>query len=565
MTEQLGEVEFETRTIGPLVLTTPVLQRLGLREIVNHHCPIAEQADLDHGLVAELVTQSRLSDPGALYDLVGWAERYAIPALYSELERAEKLNDDRVGRMLDAIYDQRAVIWGDLLAKAACVYQLDLHRLHADTMALTLAGLFADQPEEHTVPHPEPGYNPAGEWVQQVKLFALAAGDGGLPVWFDALDGGTGDSTTYVPQFAAFCEHARLSQFLPLEEIILIGDSKMPTQENQLTWLRLGLGYIGPLAMQDHHRQALQGLLAAGDTWKELPYVAQREATKAPEERTVYCGLGHTVEVTDLQDPTRHWSVRHLYIHSSTLARREATRRQNEIQAIEAELRRLQGLVNKYDYQTPEVIIRRVQSKAFKKRRAQKYFTIEVVNHPERPQAPLELRYHLDQERVQQDAALDGVYLLVAGGKAATLPDEAILAEWKGQHKVERCFRLVNQLFLVAPLFVKTPRRIAALVFLIMVGALIAGLIERQVRRVIAKLRQPIKGLMPEGRDTLHPTVERIFKAFADYSLVRLQDGQGRVVEARFARLNPVQEQILRVLELPRPAEIFARAMRAGA
>ena len=565
MTEQLYDIEFETRTIGPLVLTTPVLQRLGLREIVNHHCPIAEQADLDHGLVAELVTQSRLSDPGALYDLVGWADRYAIPALYSELERAERLNDDRVGRMLDAIYDQRAVIWGDLLAKAACVYQLDLHRLHADTMALTLAGLFADQAEEHTVPHPEPGYNPAGEWVQQVKLFALAAGDGGLPVWFDALDGGAGDSTTYVPQFAAFCEHVRLSQFLPLEEIILIGDSKMPTQENQLTWLRLGLGYIGPLAMRDHHHQTLQGLLAAGHTWKELPYVAQREAAKAPEERTVYCGLGHTVEVTDPQDPTRHRSVRHLYIHSSALARREATRRQNEIQAIEAELRRLQGLVNKYDYRTPETIIRRVQSKAFKKRRAQKYFTIEVVDHPDRPQAPLELRYHLDRERVQQDAALDGVYLLVAGGKAATLPDEAILAEWKGQHKVERCFRLVNRFFLVAPLFVKTPRRIAALVFLIMVGALIAGLIERQVRRVIAGLRQPIKGLMPEGRDTLHPTVERIFKAFADYSLVRLQDGQGRVVEARFARLNPVQEQILRVLELPRPAEIFARAMQAGA
>lgn len=52
------------------MLTTPVLQRLGFREIVNHYCPIAEQADMDHGLVAELVAQSRLSDPGALYDLV---------------------------------------------------------------------------------------------------------------------------------------------------------------------------------------------------------------------------------------------------------------------------------------------------------------------------------------------------------------------------------------------------------------------------------------------------------------------------------------------------------------
>lgn len=119
-------------------------------------------------------------------------------------------------------------------------------------------------------------------------------------------------------------------------------------------------------------------------------------------------------------------------------------------------------------------------------RRAQKYFTIEVVNHPDRPEAPLELRYRVDRERVQQDAELDGVYLLVAGGKAATLSDGDILAEWKGQHKVERCFRLVNQFFLVAPLFVKTPRRIAALVFLIMVGALVARLIERQVRRVVA-------------------------------------------------------------------------------
>ncbi len=123
---------------------------------------------------------------------------------------------------------------------------------------------------------------------------------------------------------------------------------------------------------------------------------------------------------------------------------------------------------------------------------------------------------------------------------------------------MERCFRLVNQIFFVAPLFLKTPRRIAALVFLIMVGAMVAGLIERQVRRVVAKLQQPIKGLMPEGRDTLRPTLKRLFKAFADYSLVLVKDEQGRTATSRFARLNPVQEQILNVLGLPEPAEIFA-------
>jgi transposase len=559
MIEQLREVEFETRTIGPLVLTTPVLQHLGFRGIVNRHCPIAEQADLDHGLVAELVAQSRLSDPCALYDLAGWATRYALPALYPELERAEQLNDDRAGRMLDAIYEHRAVIWGELIAHAARCYEIDLRRLHADTKAVTFAGQFADQPAEAGGPHLEPGYNPTGEWVQQLKLFALTTGDGGLPVWFDALDGGTGDSTTYAPQFAAFQAHARLAQFLPLAEVLLLGDRKMPTEENQLTWLRLGLGFIGPVTMQDHHRQTLRDLLAAGQTWQELPYVAQREADRPPAERTVYQGLGHTVTVTDPDNLPRSWAVRHLYIRSSALAQREATRRQDEVQAIETELQRLQGLVNKYDYKTPEIVARRVQSKAFKKRRAQQYFTITVVQHPDRPTAPLELGYRVARDQIQQDTALEGVYLVVAGGPAAALSDANLLAEWKGQYKVEHCFRLVSQLFLVAPLFLKTPRRIAALVFLIMVGALVAGLIERQVRRVLAELRRPIRGLMPEGRDNLRPTVARLFKAFADYSLVVVQDAQGRLVETRLARLNPVQEQIWQVLGLPQPAVLFAR------
>ncbi len=101
MMERLYEIEFETRTIGPLVLTTPVFQSLDFRGAVNRYCPIAEQADVDYGLVAELVSQSRLSDPRALYDLTDWAERYAIPDLYSEIERADQLNDDRIGRMLD--------------------------------------------------------------------------------------------------------------------------------------------------------------------------------------------------------------------------------------------------------------------------------------------------------------------------------------------------------------------------------------------------------------------------------------------------------------------------------
>jgi hypothetical protein len=556
MIETLEDIEFETRTVGPLVLTTPVLRRLGLAEIVDRVCPIAEQADMGHGVVAELAVQCRLTEPQALYDMPDWADRYGIAALYSELERAEQLNDDRVGRMLDAIYDRRAVIWGELIACAARMDEIDLSRLHADSAPIKFAGLFADQPEGEGVPRLEPGYNSQGEWVQQLKLFALAAGDGGLPVWFDALSGGEGDSPNYVPQFEAFCQHAQLATLLPLDQVIVMGDRKMPTEENQLAWLRLGVGYIGPTTMQDHHRQSLRELLERGQNWAELPYVARRDAAKDKEERTVYQGLGHTVTLTD-PETGEEYPVRHVYIRSSALAQRAAKRRQDEMAAIEAEIQRIQGLVNKYDYKTPEIIAARVQKKAFKRRPAQRYFEIEVVEHSDRPEAPLELLYTVDHEQAAQDADLNGIYLLVAGGPMAEWDDASLLQEWKGQYKVEHCFRLTNQVFLVGPVFLKSPHRIVALIFLIMVGCLVAGLIERQVRRVLAERQEPIHGLMPEGRDHLRPSVPRILKAFAHYSVVHIRHPDGSLVGRQFAKLTAVQQQILDVLGLPYPDQLF--------
>jgi transposase len=520
---------------------------------------MGEQADMGHGVVAEMVVQCRLTEPRAMYDMVDWADRYDLTALYEELEEVGQLNDDRVGRMLDAVYDQRAMIWGELIGRASRLYELEMSRLHADTAPIKFAGLFAQQPEaDEGVPRLEPGYNPQGEWVQQLKLFALAAGDGGLPVWFDALSGGKGDSPNYVPQFEAFSQHAQLSTLLPLEEIIVLGDRKMPTEDNQLAWLRLGVGYIGPTMTQSHHYQTLRELLKQGQAWTELPYVAQRDVNKEKEERTIYQGVGHTVTLTDPESGDQHL-LRHLYIRSSALAQRAAKRRHNEMQAIEAEIQRIQGLVNKYDYKTTEIVAQRVQKKAFKKRSAQRYFEIKVVEHPDRPQAPLELLYTVDHQQVAQDAELDGVYLLVAGGPATALADASLLQEWKGQYKVEHCFRLTNQLFLVGPLFLKTPRRIVSLIFLIMVGCLVAGLIERQIRRALTQRQEPLHGLMPEGRDHLKPTIARILQLFAHYSVVRIRYPDGTLAGRHFAKLDAVQQQILDVLGLPCPAELFAR------
>ncbi len=198
-----------------------------------------------------------------------------------------------------------------------------------------------------------------------------------------------------------------------------------------------------------------------------------------------------------------------------------------------------------------------MQKKAFKSRRSQKYFTIEVTEHKDGAEAPLELKYKIDQKAADKDAELDGVYTLVVGGKALELEDQEVFKEWKGQHKIEHAFSMVNEVLLNLAVFLKKPARIVSCLLLVMVGALVAGLIERQIRRAVEELQKPIEGLMPEGRDTLRPTIGRIFKAFANFSLVQLRNTDGTILMRRFTTLDPVQKQIWELLGLGQPETFF--------
>jgi hypothetical protein len=133
------------------------------------------------------------------------------------------------------------------------------------------------------------------------------------------------------------------------------------------------------------------------------------------------------------------------------------------------------------------------------------------------------------------------------------------VAAWKGPDTVEHGLRRVHQRLLVPPWFLQTPPRLAALGLLILVGALVAGRLERQVRRAVAARQQPSSGVRPAGRDTWRPTVARLFTAGADSRLVQVTAACGRVVERRCARLHPVPAHRLKRRGLPRPAALCAQ------
>lgn len=99
----------QTRSLhlGAFSMLYPILERLGLREIVNIFRPT--EADLDLGLVVLVLVLNRLMAPAPLSWVDLWLAQGAVAAAAVGVTPS-KLYDQRLGRALDAIFPGRSVV-----------------------------------------------------------------------------------------------------------------------------------------------------------------------------------------------------------------------------------------------------------------------------------------------------------------------------------------------------------------------------------------------------------------------------------------------------------------------
>ncbi len=131
------------------------------------------------------------------------------------------------------------------------------------------------------------------------------------------------------------------------------------------------------------------------------------------------------------------------------------------------------------------------------------------------------------------------------------------MIKYKQQLVAEQAIDFIKSPVQIRPMWLHQPRRIAGLTLLIMLATLLGALLERQVRRWIAKQGaryQGLRGLRPGCRYTKQPTAEALLRAFADYALVLVRR-RGRE-ELHVPDLRPLQQQIWDALQLPPIAEL---------
>jgi type II secretory pathway pseudopilin PulG len=102
----------------------------------------------------------------------------------------------------------------------------------------------------------------------------------------------------------------------------------------------------------------------------------------------------------------------------------------------------------------------------------------------------------------------------------------------------------------VHPIFLKSPRRVEALVFLMMIALTAYYLLQRMYRQTL-----PARASVKERRTT----TETILRAFSTYTLILQRNRYGRIVYP--TRLSTRQREILVQLGFPTPAQTLRRRL----
>lgn len=514
------------RHVGPLLLVGHYLDRLGLVKLVDAAVPMRGRAQLTHGEVIAALVANRLCGPAPLYDVAGWASSAALAELFAI--PAALLNDDRLGRALEALSPVAERVRGQLALAAASTCAVDLSRLHLDLTAVRFTGAHADSALV------EKGWAADRSIARQVKTLQASTPDG-VAVYYRPHHG----SASELPCFTAALE--RLAELAP-PGLVVVADSGLGYLGSLCAADAAGLRFVVPLRADTGWADRFRTDVGTLEALPELDHRSQRDQRHHTAEPARYHGLLRPLDITD-KDTGRAHRLRAAYIWSSEEAASVADGRERALAKAEEALGRIRnGLGGRY-YKTKK----QVDTRVAKIIGANIADLITVTSGPARDGKPT-LRWQRNHDTITTAAQLDGLYAV-----ATNLPDPPgtgltaldVLKLYKDQWIVEQRHRDLKQTLHVRPVFLHNDDRIEALIAVVGIALLIFGLIEADLRHALGQ-GTPLPGILPEGRDAI-PTARAVLTIFAD--LHATYTPTGLTLDA----LTTTQRLILAHLNIPLP------------
>lgn len=513
------------REVGPLLLVAHYLERLHLVALVDEVAPMRGRSLLTHGEVIAALVANRLAGPAPLYDVAGWASGAAVAELLGV--PAGLLNDDRLGRALDALAVHAEDLRGRLLLSTLQRCDVDAARLHLDLTAVRFAGGYEGSALVRK------GWSADRSIGRQVKTIQASTKEG-VALYFRPHQGASSE----LPAFMAATE--TLAAALP-PGLVVVADSGLGYLENLCVLHARHVGFVVPLRADTGWATRFRADVPGGlHTLQTLDYVSARESRLTPNRRTAWKGLLGPFPVR-ANDGTVH-DLRVAYIFSSEEAASVADGRERALVKAEEALGRVRnGLGGRY-YKTKKQVDAKVAQ--ILTGTPGELITVRTGTRAGKPT----INWSRDEAAITAAGALDGLYPL-----ATNLPDPTgsplsaldVLKTYKDQWIVEQRHRDLKQTLRVRPVFLHNDNRIEALVGVIGIALLIFGLIEAELRAALGD-GVALPSILPEHR-AAQPTARAALAAFDGLSATYTPTG------LTLDRLTQVQRIILALLGISLP------------
>lgn len=557
---QAGQFTLSSQTLGALPIVNHFLERMGVAGQLDTYLPANDaRLRLAPAVVILAVVRNIIIGHRPVYALGEWAAPYAPGLLDLDDGDARALNDDRVGRMLDRLFDaDRASLITQVVLGVVANFSIELTELHNDSTTVTLTGAYAaaDGYSRAGKATPAARYGHNKDFRPDLKqlLFILTiSADGAVPIAYRVADGNTVDDVTHIPTWD------ELVRLLGRADFLYVADSKLCSAD--------AMRHI------DAQRGRFVTIVPHGrreDTW-----FRNWAQTHAPAWVEADRRRGARAD-----DPDRVWRTfeapmpsvdgyRVIWVHSSAKAARDAASRAGRIEAGVAAIEAVNArMASPKTRLKTKAAAEAATTAALAAAGAARWVSFEITETIEqryrqerRGRPGNDTRYrrtdkHLfavtaavRAETVSFDAVTDGCFPLITNDRHMT-PAE-VLAAYRYQPNLERRNHILKGPQQVAPVWLNTAHRIEAVLFCHFLAMLTEALIEREIRNSMTADGLSGIPLYPELRDCPAPASPRILEIFNGIQRHHLLGDDGTIIQTFEHDLTPLQRQVLQLLHVP--------------
>lgn len=542
----------KTQSVGFAPILRHYFEKCGIQRIIDENVELDPRRKvLTHGEAAIAMITGILFQVMALYRLCKFASEKDVLKVILPGIKPEEYFDDRLADTLNEIFSCGIGNLELLLTKNMIdVFQIQSPMCHDDTTSVSVYGDANNNKTDSSIKLTFGHSKKHRKDLKQLIWSMSVSSDHAFPLFQQAYNGNTSDVSTYVEQWH------KLIDLLDQRDFLYVGDSKLICHES-MAHIHDNEGFfLAPAPMYESYKAVFEEAID-NHTSEDLILYKDRY------------NRGFEVPMT-FDYEKRKYPLRMIILFDHGLCKRKIKTLQNRIDKTHKAFKELDSKINRYKLKTEESIDKACRD-ILKGKQTHSFFTYEIVNEPivsyknknrgrpaKNSKAELvevitdhfKVVLNFNQDAFDQALSRCGYYPLLTNQSVEQLNIEQTMLAHKNQYKSEHTFRRAKGPLNIEPIYLHTPERIEAFLFLFKIALQMVVLIERTARKNIKDREYGLDGFMPNKSDVRNPKSEFMLKEFEDIvkGHMQLPDGNsyGFVSE-----LNSLQRDILSILEVP--------------